>query len=194
MVRKIHRPIFDADFVYCWEKQGINKMKKGVLLTIALLLIYSSCKKSDPVAPANTLSATVDGVAENFSIGQTTYLSNGLAPDADLSIFGSEGSGANSLNLAITIEANNTIATGTYTNADVNNAGFISITYSIGPATTNFDFYTSDPTAKYPTTITITSISNGNVQGTFSGQLPLYNGTAIKTITDGKFNLNVKNP
>jgi hypothetical protein len=169
-------------------------MKNGVLFTFVLLLFYSSCKKSDPVAPVNTLSATVDGVAENFSSGQTTYLSNGLSPDADLSIFGSDGTGATSGNLAITMEANNTIATGTYTNADVNNAGYISITYSIGPATTNFDFYTSDPTAKYPTTITITSITNGNVQGTFSGQLPLYNGTTIKTITNGKFNLNVKNP
>jgi hypothetical protein len=167
-------------------------MKKYLLFAICLILALSSCKKGSNI-PANTISATVDGVNESFNTGPVALLGSSVQLNSSLSISGSNGSGTNSDRIAITIESNSTITKGTYTNGGTNNSGLTSIVYNKAPfSLTNPNIYTTDVNGNYPTTVTITSISSTSIQGTFSGTLLFSNGTTTKTITDGKFNLSLK--
>jgi hypothetical protein len=52
--------------------------------------------------------------------------------------------------------------------------------------------YASDVNGAYLTTVKIISISSTNVQGTFTAQLVYTDGKTIKTVTNGKFNINLQ--
>jgi hypothetical protein len=167
-------------------------MKKPLLITICILLAFSSCKKSSDV-PANTISATIDGVDESFNTNQSARLGSSIDLNSNLLISGSSASGTGADGIGITIESNSTIVKGSYNNAGTNNSGFTSILYSKGPSLLiDPNIYTTDVNGNYPTTITITSMSNTNIQGTFSGQLLFKDGKTVKSVTNGKFNLDIK--
>jgi hypothetical protein len=165
-------------------------MKKILLFTICIALAFSSCKKSSSDVPANTISATIDGVDESFNTNPIAELGTAIRLNSNLLISGGNGSGTGSDSMAITIESNNTIVKGSYTNAG---SDFISVLYNNGPfSLANPTYYTTDVTGVYPTTVVITSMSSTNIQGTFSGKLLFNKGTTVKTVTNGKFNLTIK--
>jgi hypothetical protein len=168
-------------------------MKKLLLFTICVTLTFSSCKKSSSDIPANTISATVDGVDESFNTNPIAELGTAISLNSNLIISGSNGSGTGSDSMGITIESNNTIIKGSYTNASANNSSYVSVLYNKGPfSPSNPTVYSTDVNGDYPTTVTITSMSSTNIQGTFSGKLLLSDGTTIKNVTNGKFNLTIK--
>jgi hypothetical protein len=170
-------------------------MKKTLICVIAILSFCASCKKSssDPSnTPANTITATVDGVSENFNTSVYAKIGTGIRINSALIISGSNSSASGSDLISLTLNTNNTIDKGDYTNNGSN--GVTSIVYSKGVSTlANPNFYATDVNGVYLSTITITSISNTNVQGTFSGKLVFPDGKTTKMVTDGKFNVNVSN-
>lgn len=168
-------------------------MKKSLLFAIYILIVLASCKKNSSDAPANTISATIDGVTESFNTNAVAQIGTGVRLNSNLSITGTNGSATGSDGMSITINSNNTIAKGNYTNSGNNNSGFTSILYSKGPFSfINPIIYVTDVNGTYPSTVTITSISSTNIQGTFSGNLVFRDGKTIKSVTDGKFNVNIK--
>jgi hypothetical protein len=165
-------------------------MKKILLFTICVTLAFSSCKKSSSDIPANTISATIDGVDESFNSNPIAELGTAIRLNSNLLISGSNGSGTGSDSMAITIESNNTIVKGNYINTG---SDFISVLYNKGPfSLSNPNTYSTDINGTYPTTVTITSMSSTNIQGTFSGKLLFKDGTTVKNVTNGKFNLTIK--
>jgi len=165
-------------------------MKKTLLLALFIIVSISACKKSASVAPANTLSATFNGVTESFNTNLFGQNGSGVTLNSSLSILGANGSASGSDVLSITLTTNNTITTGTYTNAPNSNDGFVSIVYNVGPfSLVNPNTYTSDVNGNYLTTVKITSINSTNIQGTFTAQLLYTDGKTVKTVTDGKFNV-----
>jgi len=168
-------------------------MKKPLFITICLLLAFTSCKKNSSDAPANTISATIDGVVESFNTGGGAQLGTAVQLNSNLVITGANGVAAGSDVMSITISSNTSIAEGVYTNSGANNAGFTSILYSKGPfSLTNPNIYATDVNGTHLTTVTITSLSSTNIKGTFSGQLLLNGGSTVKAVTNGKFNLSIK--
>ena len=166
-------------------------MKKPLLIAICILLAFTSCKKSSDV-PANTISATVDGVDESFNTNTNAQLGTAIALNSVLNIAGSSASGTGADIIGMTIESNGTIVKGSYSNSAVNNSTFTSMLYTKGPfLLSDPNIYSSGVNGNYPTTITITSMINTNIQGTFSGKLLFKDGTTVKSVTNGKFNLDI---
>lgn len=165
-------------------------MKKTLLIAVCILVSLASCKKSS-VAPKNTITATIDGVTETFNVNAFAQLGTSIDLNSHLLVNGSNSSATGSDGMTIDINANTTIAKGTYINNGA--AGFMAITYSKGPLSLSSpNIYATDLNSVYPSNITITSVSNTNVQGTFSGQLLFTDGKTVKTVTEGKFNVDIK--
>jgi outer membrane murein-binding lipoprotein Lpp len=174
-------------------------MKIFLLFSALIAIVFASCvskAKVDPIKPAfaDTISATVDGVNESFNSLDTTrynsanslYLSGANADNADkmILILGSTGS---------------SIDTGTYVSTYPAAKG-LEILYGVGPGyTENNLFYTYDIIggASFDATLKVTSVTSSNIKGTFSGKVVLESSVltanpVTKTITNGKFNLAIK--
>ncbi|MGZ3750577.1 MAG: hypothetical protein ACXVB0_11615 [Mucilaginibacter sp.] len=176
-------------------------MKKILILLVFILFIFASCKKKNDVIPVNTITATIDGVNVNFNVnvlGRLVSTPQGAALSKTIVVQGSNAAQAPGKGIAVSLTSldQNAIAKGTYTLASSKNNTpvWIQVIYE------NYDPFSDGPDQPYfsdssgiqPTTITITSISSTNVQGTFSGTL-VYSqgGTDTKTVTNGKFNVNI---
>lgn len=161
-------------------------MKRIIVIATCILLVFSGCKKNSNVAPANTISADIDGVTENFNTRAIATLSTGPTSNSGFTILGTNGATSDSDFLSITVAINQTITTGSYTS----DTSFVSILYKFGPSSIdNLNDYHTD-LAGSPSTVVITKLTSTNIQGTFSGKL-VY-GSASKTVTNGKFNLTLK--
>jgi hypothetical protein len=175
-------------------------MKKILLFAVSLLFVLASCKKTseDNPIPVNTISATVDGVniSHNTNIS-AKFSSNSIGgPSYTLNIQAATPNKA--FGISLTSPDKNAIAKGTYTLASSKNNTpiWVYVDYEDYEPNTNIPDqpYITDPNGIQPTTVTITSISSTNVQGTFSGTL-VYSqgGSGTKTVTNGKFNVNISN-
>lgn len=176
-------------------------MKKFLLFTAFIATVFASCvskAKVDPIKPpfADTISATVDGVNESFNSLDTIrynnpnslYFSGTNADNADkmILILGSTGS---------------SIDTGTYNSVYGGPKG-LEILYGVGPGNTaNNYYYTYDISggASFDAIVKVTSVTSTNIKGTFSGTVVLESSVltaspVTKTITNGKFNLAIKQP
>jgi len=168
-------------------------MKK--LFAIAVLgLVLVSCKKSS--SPGSSIQATINDTAHNF-----TVLTNGSVYDAGsyIRIGGVDGTnGATANQISFVIRSNQAIVPGVYTDTanyvslpTVEN--FVSITYGpvLQPIVAPFNYGTAG-LAKSPVTVTVTSVSQTNIQGTFEGTIYLGADSSYhqnKVITNGKFNV-----
>lgn len=166
------------------------KMRKLSFIILLALLAFVSCKKDGSAPGGGTISATVGGKDETFnniSVAKNTS----AAGQYSLYFAGSADTSATADIISITIDGSMPVATGTYSSfhTPMDNY-FPGMVYKTGGA----DTYSEDINGLYPITITITSLSSKNVQGTFSGALVLYAGTGVanKIITNGKFNVNFK--
>ena len=165
-------------------------MKKILLFSACVMLAFASCKKSDKNAPAgsNTITANVDGNAVDFNNGATGLLSISQGGYV-LFVSGFSGTGSSEQSMQIGIDSQKPITTGTYSlssSTDPNATASPQLAYGLG-APTPIGFITDGVNL---TTITITSISSTNVQGTFSGVLlSSQDATTTKSITNGKFNV-----
>ena len=176
-------------------------MKFYLLLSACLALILSSCKKkSDVVGPTNMITATVNGVNVNFnSDASAQIVTNEIGGYPNLlDINGATSTHGNKALITVTVSSKNAITSGSFPASGTNKpgAGFFSITYeqTVDSTSQLANPYITDNSGLYPTTVTITSISSTNVQGTFTGTLVYYTtGTQNKPVpvTNGKFNLSI---
>ena len=159
------------------------------------MLAFSSCKKSAPkVTSSNSITVTVGSSNLNFSTAASALLANSSGSYV-LLISGATGTGSNAQAISIAIDSETPIVQGTYTlnsSTNTNATSFPQIAYVQSASTTNPVSFTSDPTGTNASTITITSINPTNVQGTFNGVLLSdQDGTTTKSVTDGKFNVDI---
>jgi hypothetical protein len=169
-------------------------MKRLFLISACAILAFSACKKdSNKTTATVSLSATVGGTNETYSnvIAQSIV----DTPGYTIGISGSRGSGANLEVLQLEVNSVNPITTGTYTlnsstSSDIST--FPLLAYYKYTSATNELIYGTDLTGANVSTITISSISSTNVQGTFSGVLiDEIDGTTTDAITSGKFNATI---
>jgi hypothetical protein len=171
-------------------------MKKILLFSACVMLAFSSCKKSDKNSStaSNTITVTVGSSNLSFNTAATAVLANSSGSYV-LLVSGATGTGSNAQAISIAIDSENPIVKGTYTlnsSTSPDATSFPQISYVQSASTTNPVSFTSDITGTNASTITITSISSTNVQGTFNGVLVSdQDGTTTKSVTDGKFNVTV---
>ena len=159
--------------------------------TVILLFVYSCKKKSSsPSGTSGTITATVNGSPQTFNnilIAKDTTATGIYI----ITISGATSLTSNTTELGITIDGDSAIIKETYfLNSGGNSNDLPGLAYTVGSTTV----YETDVSGADQTTITITSISANNVQGTFSGVLPLItgSGSSTATITNGVFNVNFK--
>jgi len=166
-------------------------MGKKILIIIVALVLSQSCKKPSHETPVGTISATIDGIAESFNTNAVGQITTGVQSNF-LLIGGSDGNSPEANTLSLSINSTATITKGSYSTVGTSSP-VAHIFATVGHmSATQHNIYRTDVEGKYSGTIAITLISNTNVEGTFSGKLLLDNGTTIKIITDGKFNVSLK--
>ena len=157
------------------------------------MLAFASCKKNDPAksntTAVGTISATIGGVNETFTT--SVIAESADTPAYNIAISGFRGTDVNRVGIQIGISSYKPITTGTYAissavSNDVVYTPFVG--YYKNTSVSSIAIFGTDNI----TTITITSVSNTNVQGTFSGVLLNEDGsTDTQTIANGKFNVNI---
>ena len=170
---------------------------KNFLLTafFCLLLALSSCKKQNTDPAPGTLIATVNGADVNLSTSAVAR----MFYDADLkeyglNVVGSTGTVAGSGSIVAEMLAFSPFANGTYTCCNVATSTQIvnaSIIYVPASNSNTEPFFAGDGSESFPITVTITSISNTNLQGTFTGT-SVSTSPAANTTISGKFNVAIE--
>ncbi|HVW13542.1 MAG TPA: hypothetical protein VHB54_06975 [Mucilaginibacter sp.] len=171
-------------------------MKRFLLPAICIVLIFTSCKKKSEVIPVGTLSADIGGTTMTFN-AYATYSIPVNSTNNQLNI-GANTSAGSSANFNIWIHpSGGQIVKGTYTNAGLGNNPdpIVGMDYIYPrPSGTGTKLYLSDPNNVQPVSITITSITASNVQGTFTAALlDDDNRTKTLSVINGKFNVNIRN-
>lgn len=175
-------------------------MKKILIPIAAIFFILTSCKKKNDVVPVGTLSATVGG--KKISFDAIAYYSIPLGStikQRQFSISSTKLGPSNFiLNYNITIFPDNggPVVKGTYTNAEwgehFSNATMDYI-YPDPSVVAGEYIYVSDSYDIRSTFVTITSITDTNVQGTFTGTLFRINDYAqTVSVINGKFNADIQ--
>lgn len=168
-------------------------MQKHLLLVICVLFsFFSACKKSaSPALPVSIVTATIDGVTENFTV--SNYATNFDGTRHTLSILAVAGKAANADQISIVISSDSVIRAKTYSNTD--KTGLINIIYVKG-AISNTDVsnqYTTDQHGLYPVSITISTYTIATLQGSFSGTV-VSNAGITKAVTGGQFKVFTDQP
>lgn len=177
---------------------------KRLLLILCVSVLLFSCKKEysyegGPASnPTYYLTATVDGVPLKFNVdNEATYTISGGTNALELIGFASADPNDNT-NITLDIHYDATPpGVGTYTGQTSNN--FVTGVYDYNDPNTIYSTGLNNVSVS-PLTITITSITNTVVEGTFSGAFYATDPstTLIKSppsyilITEGKFRLPIK--
>ena|SRR5689334_15374474 len=163
-------------------------MKKHPLLivTIVFAYLFSSCSKSNS-SPSAYLKLKINGtwVTYNYALSE---LGPDLSNPAKTDLAVSANNKSQTEVFGISIQSDNQITTGTYASDDLRY--FIVVDYM---TTTNNDLrdwsnddVSNKPPSKY--TITITSITDKEIKGTFTGNyVSEFITEDVKEITEGEF-------
>jgi hypothetical protein len=169
------------------------------------MLAFASCKKDSAkktTTTTNTITATVGGSNINFSTNAVAELASDSGAYI-LAVAGASGADSSAQSIFVGLVSEGPIVKGTYTfNSSTDPYATIvpDITYAKNLSGSAADFFVTDyelkvqnSTISTTTTVTITSISSTNVQGTFSAVLvnAQINNTTTQTVTSGKFNVDI---
>jgi hypothetical protein len=170
-------------------------MKKLISL-VCIALIWCSCSKNNNIKPQHTgpeldtISADVDGV-KTFWNEDSLYIdhtsSYGIWIGGEYPSKSEEGN-----EIDFRLDSPLPIVAGTYISGSGNNLN--STTYNLYYYPDIADFASALDTIP-PPTITITSITDSTIEGTFYGYLKGVSGSTViyKNFTNGKFHLFTKN-
>jgi hypothetical protein len=162
----------------------MNKLFLSLLLSAFCCLACRSQANHDAI-PSGTITADIDGVATSFNITAKAALAkhgNGYT----YGIRGVKNTSVAADIIAIAVlSKHQIISTGTYDNSSMD-APFTAFIQFMERGK-NFIVY-SNMAANNKGIVTITSIQNGRIQGTFNGVLKGSNGLTIN-ITNGKFDV-----
>jgi hypothetical protein len=163
-------------------------MKKILLISACLVLVFSACKKDSSKTITTTktgITATIDGSDVDFSTGATAQAITSSG-EYSIQIIGSTGSGSSAKGISVSIYSDKPIVKGTYLASDTLSSSYV-IYVENAPSSNPLSFIATSAEA-----VTITSISSTNIQGTFySGLLWDKDGITPRTLTNGKFNVSV---
>lgn len=167
----------------------MKAIKAIILLTLTFgVITLNSCKKDDKEATVSTsISASIDGTATTFN--NAVGLTGTVGGVKFTSVTGTASNKA-----VISITLNGTITAGkTYSAAAANASDKPLLLYAPDD---NDDYFNDDSNTAKLVSVTVTSISATNIQGTFKGNvtntISIGNGTGkIKSITNGKFNVTI---
>jgi len=170
-------------------------MKRLILFAACLPFILASCHKALVVTPDSGISATINGKYETFNTRDTVRVNSAS------SIYISGTNDTTSDKIILIIGSPSNITTATYSSHS-SNASDLEMLFEEGPGYTYDNYYYTYDIHNGPTyeaSVTVTSISSANIQGTFNGSLvressvPDTAGTRpSRTIANGKFNLKIK--
>ena len=180
-------------------------MKKLLLFSACVMLAFASCKKdsSKTITASNTITATVGGSNMSFNTGASAALATDSGAYV-LAVVGLTGSSTTSQSIVLGFLSDKPFVKGTYTFDESTDPNTITVLPSItyltdmsGNESSEFDSNTEidfgNSTLSTTATVSITSISSTNIQGTFSGLLVNDgDGTTTKSVTNGKFNVTLK--
>ena len=142
---------------------------KTIATAIAILTL-ASCSKDKNDTPAYSLSAKIDGTAQAFNTGVAAQKTGDASTGYSVAIAGTAGSTSSPYpTLVLSIESDAPIVAKTYT-ATALEAGAMYATNASTLLTSDTDF-----------TITVTSITDTDVRGTFSGKID------AKVVSEGAF-------
>jgi len=131
-----------------------------------------------------TITGKVDGTSVTFNTDATAIetTSGGYM----IAIGGYEGGAGSSTGIALSISSNSAFTSGTVFSYSNTNGNLPQITYTQQPGTVEY----TDLTVQQ-TTVTLTSVSSSNVQGTFSGTVDILSSGSPSShvITNGTFNV-----
>jgi hypothetical protein len=159
----------------------MRKIKSILLLTLAVgIITLNSCSKDkDNAVISTTITASIDGTATTFN--NAFALTGTVGGTKFTNVQGTSSSKA-----VLSITMNGTITAGkTYTSTATAISDRASLLYA--PNDTD-DYLNDDSNSAKIVTVTVTSISSTNIQGTFKGNVTAGSGK-VKAITDGKFNV-----
>ena len=142
-------------------------MKKIILFAACIAFVLYSCGKDPQITPDSGISATVDGVSENFNFIDSVGYSNGPGLYS-MTVSGKNGTSDTSDMIQLNIFSPAPIATGTYTlSPESHQAPFYPlITYSKKGSHDLANEYVVDYTGNH-----VTVLTKNRVQGTFNGTL-----------------------
>jgi hypothetical protein len=165
----------------------MNKLFLSLLLSVFSCLACKSQANNDAI-PSGTITADIDGVATSFNITAKAALtknSNGYT----YGIRGLKNTSVAADIIAIAVlSKHQIISTGTYDNSNMD-APFTAFIQFMKRGK-NFIVY-SNMNTNDKGIVTITSIQNGSIEGTFNGVLKGANGLTMN-ITNGKFNVKIE--
>ena len=145
-------------------------MLKNFLVIALAILTLASCSKDKNDTPAYSLSAKIDGTSQAFNTAVTAQKAGDASTGYSVLIVGIAGSTSSPYPaLTLSIDSDDPIVAKTYT-ATAFEAGSMYVTDASTMLTSDTDF-----------TITVTSITDTEVHGTFSGKIE------TKTISEGAF-------
>jgi|SRR6185503_10965168 len=145
-------------------------MLKNFLVIALAILTLASCSKDKNDTPAYNLSAKIDGTAQAFNTGVSAEKAGDATNGYTVAIAGVAGNSSNPYPaLALNIDSDDPIVAKTYT-ATAFEASSIYVTDATTMFISDTDF-----------TITVTSISDTEIKGTFSGKVD------AKVVSEGAF-------
>jgi hypothetical protein len=174
-------------------------MKKITTLALSLALLATACKKSGSSSSAYYIKGNMNDTAMTFNVDAAAHMST-MAGFTTLAMIGSVSNPQNLQGISLNINntpSNKKIVTGTYTESSTDFV--VGAVYNPGSSTVVYGAPVM-PNPMHPLTITITSIDQNTVKGTFSGDLFYTNtttgtfGSAKKTFTNGEFYLKIQTP
>ena len=164
-------------------------MKKTLLTVICISLFLFSCDRKSEVKKPSGISVTIDGVDKSYNVFPYANLYDGEAKGSNIILTAASNKESIGDSFQLEIKANSPLTKGTYYNDGSNM--YLAIIYFVP----NFNIfgpkaYVTDLGGTHKSTITITSISKTNIQGTFSAQLMRDDNTTMN-VDNGKFNFDI---
>lgn len=173
-------------------------MRHSILYCLLTALAFTSCKKAaqQKLIVADTISATINGVNENFNITDSARRKH-TSTYYSLAIYARNNADASVAHtLQLFVFSPNPITTTTYalTPGSYNPPFVPGIVYAESTAANDLaDTYALDYTGQHQIAITVTAIDSTSIRGTFNGTLiQANNAGATRTITNGKFHIYIK--
>lgn len=160
-------------------------VRRKVHRYLLLALLSTACGGGDPSGPSGgsaSLSATIDGQAWT---SEAQYLQAGLTQQSPghFPVYGARGTSASSIT-GITLNLTSIPGPGTYPLGTTSNVAGGMASVNVGSSVW------STPLSGEAGTVTITSIGNGRVAGSFAFVAEAVSGgTGTKTVTNGQFNV-----
>jgi hypothetical protein len=159
-------------------------MYKILLILVTLISGFLNCKSqatSDSI-PLGKITAVIDGVPALFNVDSKSTIAS---PHEGYSVTGGSYDEGDSMIIVSVISQGQKIETGTY---------IYSNNYKDSPYVAFIKYNPRNSITYTPLTsvITITSITDEYIQGTFSGEVKLNKHKPIIHITNGRFNVRIK--